>query len=182
VEASRRWPLTAPDSPGPALTEAERGFVARARTATLATITADGRPRLVPICFVLVGDVVYSPIDEKPKTSDPRSLARLRDIERRDEVTALVDRWDEDWRHLAWLRVDGRAALTEEPAERTAAIAALRAKYAQYATHDLESRPLIRIAIERVRSWGDLSDRGTGPSPSDGGSGSSSSPGGSRPR
>ena len=94
----------------------------------------------------------------------------------------LIDRWDEDWHHLAWLRIDGRASLAEDPAERATAIAALRAKYPQYADHDLEARPLIRIAIERVRSWGDLSDPGRSRSPSGEGSGSSSSPGGSRPR
>jgi len=165
------------------LTGEQRSFVAQARTATLATIAEDGRPRLVPICFVIDGDVLYSPIDEKPKeTSDPRQLARVRDIERRADVTLLVDRWDEDWDNLAWLRIEGRATLTDDPAERTRAIAALRAKYPQYADHDLESRPLIRIAIERVRSWGDLSDPGRSRFPSDEGSGSSSSPGGNRPR
>lgn len=136
----------------------------------------------MPICFVLLDDILYSPIDEKPKTPDPRSLARIRDIERRHDVSLLVHRWDEDWRHLAWLRCDGRATLTDDTGERTGAIATLRAKYPQYATHHLESRPLIRIAIDRVRSWGDLSDPGRSPSPSRGGSVSSSSPGGSRPR
>jgi PPOX class probable F420-dependent enzyme len=111
-----------------------------------------------PICLVAVGDVLYTPIDEKPKTPDPRSLARIRDIERRADVTVLVDRWDEDWGRLAWLRCDGRASLTDDTAERAAAIDALRAKYPQYADHGLERRPLIRIEIERVRSWGDLSD------------------------
>jgi PPOX class probable F420-dependent enzyme len=124
-----------------------------------------------------VGDVLYSPIDEKAKTSDPHNLARIRDIERRADVTVLVDRWDEDWDRLAWLRCDGRAGVTDDAAERAAAIAALRVRYPQYATHDLESRPLIRIAIERVRSWGDLSDRGRSASPSGEDSGSSSSPG-----
>lgn len=165
-----------------ALSKAERGFIARARTATLGTIAPDGRPRLVPICFVLIGDVLYMPIDEKPKTSDLSSLARIRDIERRADVTVLVDRWDEDWRHLAWLRCDGTASLSADEQERAGAIAELREKYEQYASHDLEWRPLIRIAIERIRSWGDLSDPGRSPSPSGEGSGSSSSPGGSRPR
>jgi PPOX class probable F420-dependent enzyme len=166
-----------------ALTGEQASFISGARTATLGTIAEDGRPRLVPICFVLGGDVLFTPIDEKPKqTADPRSLARIRDIERRADVTVLIDRWDEDWHHLAWLRIDGRADLAEDPAERAHAIAALRAKYPQYAAHDLEHRPLIRIAIERVRSWGDLSDPGRSRSPSGGGSGLSSSPGGSRPR
>lgn len=166
-----------------ALTSDHASFVARARTATLGTIADDGRPRLVPICFVLHGDVLFTPIDEKPKeTTDPRRLARIRDIERRADVTVLIDRWDEDWTHLAWLRIDGWASLAKGPADRAPAIAALREKYPQYASHDLEHRPLIRIAIERVRSWGDLSGPGRSRSPAVGGSASSSSPGGSRPR
>jgi hypothetical protein len=35
-------------------------------------------------------------------------------------------------------------------------LGALRGKYPQYANHALETRPLIRVTIERVRSWGDL--------------------------
>ena len=63
--------------------------------------------------------MLFTPIDEKPKqTTDPRQLARIRDIERRADVTVLIDRWDEDWTHLAWLRIEGRASLTEDPAER----------------------------------------------------------------
>jgi PPOX class probable F420-dependent enzyme len=166
-----------------ALTGEHRGFVSRARTATLGTIAEDGHPRLVPICFVLDGDVLFTPIDEKPKQAiDPRQLARIRDIEQRADVTVLIDRWDEDWDHLAWLRIEGRAALASDPAERATAVAALRTKYPQYTEHDLENRPLIRIAIERVRSWGDLSDPGRSRPPPAEGSGSSSSPGDSRPR
>jgi hypothetical protein len=36
----------------------------------------------------------------------------------------------------------------------------LRAKYVQYATHRLEERPLIRIDIQAVRSWGSLKVNG----------------------
>jgi PPOX class probable F420-dependent enzyme len=166
-----------------AVSSEHASFVTQARTATLGTIAEDGRPRLVPICFVLDGEVLFTPIDEKPKQStDPRQLARIRDIERRADVTVLIDRWDEDWHRLAWLRMDGRASLAEDPADRARAIGALRTKYPQYAAHDLEHCPLIRIAIERVRSWGDLSDPGRSRPPSGGGSGSSSLPGGSRPR
>ena len=167
---------------GSAISPAYAAFLERQRSGRLATVDSRGQPHAVPICYALLDGILYTPIDEKPKTPDPRSLARIRDIERRHDVSVLVDRWDEDWRHLAWLRCDGRATLTDDPAERTAAIAALRAKYPQYATHDLEERPLIGIPIDRVRSWGDLSGPGRLPSPSGGGSGSSSSPGRTRRR
>jgi PPOX class probable F420-dependent enzyme len=179
--------------PSAILTRTEHVFLAAARRATLATTAPDGRARLVPICFVLAetgGEaprpVLYTPLDEKPKkTGDPNRLGRVRDIERDAAVSVLVDRWDEDWTQLAWLRCDGLAGLIEPgsaAAERETAIVALRAKYPQYLGHALEERPLIRVALERAVAWGDLSDRGTPRSPSDGGSGSSSSPGGIRRR
>lgn len=179
--------------PSAILTRAEHAFLAAARRATLATTAPDGRARLVPICFVLAetrddphGPALYTPLDEKPKQMrDPHRLGRVLDIERNAAVSVLVDRWDEDWSHLAWLRCDGRAGLIEPgsaPAERETAIAALRAKYPQYAGHALEERPLIRVVIQRAVGWGDLSDRGTPRSPSAGGSESSSSPGDIRRR
>jgi PPOX class probable F420-dependent enzyme len=137
------------------LSDAAREFVATSRTATLATISPDGHPRLVPICFVVIDDVVWTALDEKPKrVSEVRDLARVRDIEARPEVTLLVDRWSEDWSELAWLRIDGRARVVESD---PTAVAALRAKYPQYADHDLESRPMIAIRIERVNPWGAIS-------------------------
>jgi uncharacterized pyridoxamine 5'-phosphate oxidase family protein len=48
------------------LTAGERVFLAEARRAVLATIAPDGRPRLVPICFVLDPGrpILYTPLDE----------------------------------------------------------------------------------------------------------------------
>ena len=156
-------PILAPD---------QRAFVAAARSATLATIAPDGRPRLVPICFVVLGEDpaprLYSPLDDKPKASaDPRDLARVRDLVARPAATLLVDRWSEDWDRLGWLRLDVRAMIVEpraggaldggtEPGDHAAAVAALRAKYPQYERHRLEGRPILRFEIERVVAWGDL--------------------------
>ena len=125
---------------------AARAFLESARTATLATIAADGGPRLVPICFIVgdggSGPVIYTPLDDKPKAvTDVRDLERVRDIVARPDVALLVDRWSENWSRLGWVRVTGKAVLCEpadSPAEHTAAVAALRAKYPQYATHRLE--------------------------------------------
>jgi PPOX class probable F420-dependent enzyme len=101
---------------------------------------------------------MYSAIDEKPKSvADPHDLARVRDIGTRPRVAVLVDRWDEDWSRLAWLRLEGVATLLEpadeSDGEHSLAVGLLRERYPQYATHDLETRPVIRIAIDRVSGW-----------------------------
>jgi PPOX class probable F420-dependent enzyme len=152
-------------STAPFPTPTELAFLAAARTAVLATIDDGGVPRLVPICFVVTVSprlVLHSPLDEKPKrVADPHDLVRVRDILERPEVALLIDRWSEDWTRLGWLRLRGLADLVEPhdasvAGEHSGAVAALRQKYPQYETHRLEERPLIRIAIERSRSWGNL--------------------------
>jgi PPOX class probable F420-dependent enzyme len=147
------------------ITDHQRRFLAEARQATMATMSAEGRPRLVPICFVAADGLdayrrlrLYTPLDEKPKRdADPRRLARVRDLLILPEVTLLVDRWDEDWTKLAWLRAYGAGELLEpqphEREEHTMAIEALREKYPQYRDHALEERPIIRIAVDRVVAW-----------------------------
>ncbi len=102
--------------------------------------------------------VLYSALDEKPKTvSDPHLLARVRDIVERPNVSVLVDRWDEDWSRLGWLRLDGRASVLEPDGtatdEHSAAVRLLRERYVQYATHRLEDRPVIKIVVDRVVEW-----------------------------
>jgi PPOX class probable F420-dependent enzyme len=146
------------------LSTSERSFLAAARSATLATIAPDGRPRLVPICFA-VGPVepghstrVYSPIDEKPKAAaDPAALARIRDLLARPRASILVDHWSEDWSQLGWLRMDVTGeVLAPSPAadaERAIAIERLRSKYPQYVDHRLEDLPLLRFVVTAVTGW-----------------------------
>lgn len=150
----------------PVLSPGERTFLADARRAILATVSPSGAPRLVPVCFVVADatdhlgrPILYSPIDEKPKSSpNPRDLHRVQDLLVLPDVSLLVDRWDEDWSRLAWLRVYGRGILLEpqphEREEHVRAIELLREKYPQYASHRLEERPIIRITVDRSRSWG----------------------------
>ena len=151
----------------PLLSSDQRAFLESARRAVLATIAPDGHPRLVPICFVVAGEppILYTPIDDKPKRDDdPLALARVRDIAADPRVTILVERWDEDWTRLAWLRAEGRATLLEpgtEHAEHSAAVAALRVKYSQYETHRLGQSPQIRVTLDRVISWGSPEPRPT---------------------
>jgi PPOX class probable F420-dependent enzyme len=145
------------------LTSADRTLLASARTATLATLDPSGRPRLVPVCFILGPtdhqterrpDVIWIPLDEKPKRSnDPRRLARVRDIAARPDVSILVDHWSEEWSELAWLRLGGRARLVEPADQALGIVEALRDKYPQYRDHDLAARPMIAVDLDRALRW-----------------------------
>lgn len=121
------------------------------RVARLATISADGRPHLVPVCYALVGGQFAIAIDEKPKRGG--RLTRLRNIDRDPRVTLLFDRYEDDWTRLAWVRVDARASTHATGSLWPEALPALRARYPQYAAMALESLPLIAITPERVTGW-----------------------------
>ncbi len=92
--------------------EARRRF-ASARVARLATVSAQGRPHLVPCTFALDGDSIYVAVDHKPKTTT--NLKRLRNIAANPNVAMLADHYDEDWQSLWWARADGVASVLDEP-------------------------------------------------------------------
>jgi PPOX class probable F420-dependent enzyme len=127
-----------------------RRRVAGAPVGHLATVTPQGRPHVVPCCFVLEGEWIYTAVDAKPKST--LDLRRLDNIEAHGEVALLVDHYDEDWAHLWWVRVDGRAQVWESGPRRQSALAALATKYRQYR----ESVPpgvVIAVEITHWRSW-----------------------------
>ena len=107
-----------------------RARVAAARVGRLATMTPDGRPHVVPCCFALAADTIYSAVDGKPKTT--LALRRLANIEANPAASLLVDRYDDDWSALWWVRLDGVARVVIDAPERESAIALLAAKYPQY--------------------------------------------------
>lgn len=142
-----------------------RALFAAAAVARLATVDADGRPRLVPVTFALEGDRLYSAVDHKPKTTT--DLARLRDIEGSPEVTLLTDHYDDDWSALWWVRVRGVATIVDERDVRNRALDLLADKYPQYAEQRPEG-PVIVVAITEWRAWSATpSSRGTGVTPAD---------------
>jgi PPOX class probable F420-dependent enzyme len=129
--------------------------LAKARIAHLATLDADQRPHVVPICFVWDGSLFYSAIDQKPKRVAPTELARVKNIRRTPHVSLLVDYYDEDWTRLWYVLVYGEAGMVTDPAERTRAIQRLRAKYPQYDARMLaDDSPVLRIVPARVTTWG----------------------------
>lgn len=123
-----------------------------ARVAHLATVDARGRPRVVPCCFALAGDVVYTAIDDvKPKST--LALRRVDDVRAHPDVALVVDQYDDtDWSQLWWVRARGTARVVDDDAERARALELLAAKYAQYAEHPPPG-DVIAIEITDWKSW-----------------------------
>ncbi|PZG02314.1 TIGR03668 family PPOX class F420-dependent oxidoreductase [Micromonospora deserti] len=127
-----------------------RHRVDSARVARLATVRPDGRPHLVPVCFVLLGDVAYHAVDEKPKRH--RQLRRLANIQATEHASLLIDEYYEDWSTLWWVRLDGHGRLVGDPAEEAAARAALAGKYSQYVQRP-PGGPVIAVVVTRWSAW-----------------------------
>jgi PPOX class probable F420-dependent enzyme len=113
-------------------------------------VRPDGRPHVVVCCFALQGEVAYSAVDGKPKTST--DLQRLRNIAGDDGASLLVDHYDDDWTRLWWVRADGRARTVPDGPERERALALLVAKYAQYREQP-PAGPVLALDVDRWRSW-----------------------------
>jgi PPOX class probable F420-dependent enzyme len=125
-----------------------REAFAKARVARLATLNPDGAPHIVPICFAVDGDVIYSAIDHKPKRS--AHPQRLRNINRDPRVAILADHYDEQWEKLWWVRADGRARVVSAGEQ---AVALLARRYTQY--HERPPRgEMIVIDVARWSGWG----------------------------
>ncbi len=117
-----------------------------ARVATLATIRAGRGPHLVPCCFALEGDVLYTAVDAKPKST--LALQRVANIANDPNVTLLVHHYDDDWSSLWWVRSEGRARVLDGD-ERAHALFVLGSKYPQYRA---DPPPGAAIAVE-VTGW-----------------------------
>ena len=115
----------------------------------------------MPICYAFDGRVVYSALDEKPKSVEPTRLKRVRNIQANPHVALVIDDYSEDWRELAYLQLRGRADLlpvgSDEHAE---AVRLLREKYLQYGSMAIDQQPILRITPEAVVAWGALEKPG----------------------
>jgi PPOX class probable F420-dependent enzyme len=127
-----------------------RARLSAARVGRLATVRPDGRPHVVACCFAVQGDRLWTAVDAKPKTTT--RLQRLDNIRAHPWASLLADHYEEDWDELWWVRADGSAAVLVEGAEHEAALAALAAKYPQYAAAP-PAGPVIAVAVERWLGW-----------------------------
>ena len=129
-------------------------FIREHRVARLATADGDGRPSVIPICYVFDGAAIYSPIDEKPKSVAPRRLKRVRNIETNPHVSLLIDDYSDDWSKLAYVQVSGLAdVMAPGAAEHARAVGRLREKYPQYLAMAIDERPIIKVTPAQVKRW-----------------------------
>jgi PPOX class probable F420-dependent enzyme len=124
-----------------------------ARVGRLATADAAGQPLVVPVCYVYDGARCYSAVDAKPKRT--RDLKRLRNLADNPRVSLAVDHYDEDWRALRYVIVQGRGDVLESGAEFSRAVDLLVAKYPQYGELRLDrtAGAVVRVTPERILSW-----------------------------
>lgn len=140
------------------LTAGVLAFLERQRVAHLATASERGQPHVVPICFAVVGQTVYSAIDEKPKRGEPYRLRRVRNVLTNPHATLVADVYDDaDWTRLGFVLLAGRARMIEPGGDEHArAVASLRERYAQYLDMALDQRPVLALDVERVTTWGEV--------------------------
>ena len=130
--------------------EPARRRLAGARAAVLATVSEAGRPHVVPVTFAVDGEVIYTAVDAKPKST--RDLRRLSNIRHDPRVSVLADCYDEDWTALWWVRADGSAAIIDDPAEMTGPLRLLAGRYPQYQASP-PAGPVIAITVTRWTGW-----------------------------
>jgi coenzyme F420-0:L-glutamate ligase / coenzyme F420-1:gamma-L-glutamate ligase len=131
-----------------------QAFVQAHRVARLATVDGAGCPLVLPICYTVAEETLYSPIDAKPKRVPVQRLKRLRNIEENPQVALVIDDYAEDWTQLAYVILQGTAEIVTGGSPFERAVAALREKYPQYQQMPIEENPMIAVHLTHVVSWG----------------------------
>jgi PPOX class probable F420-dependent enzyme len=128
-----------------------RGLLDEGRVGHLGLLDDAGRPRVLPVTFAVVGDRIWSAVDDKPKRRPGETLARVRWLRARAESALTVDRYDDDWSRLAWVQLIG-STLVVEARGHPEVVAALAARYPHYRDHPPPG-PLLRFTPERAVWW-----------------------------
>ena len=131
-------------------------FIQRARVARLATVGSGFKPHLVPTVFVFDGNHFFIPVDEKRKKAKPENLRRTKNILANPNVALLFDEYSEDWTRLAFVMIQGTAAIiksrTQADIQLRQAQKELATKYIQYQKIGIGEMCIV-IKPEKVVSW-----------------------------
>ena len=120
--------------------------VARAERGVLGTLDYEGRPHLVPVCWISLEGLFYVPVDHKPKSSARQQ--RVKNVEHNPEASLLLDHYEADWTRLGWVMVRGRARI--EPVAEASVHFVTR--YPQYADHPPKDEAIV-LEPRRLLWW-----------------------------
>jgi PPOX class probable F420-dependent enzyme len=134
-----------------------QAFVQAHRVARLGTVDDAGRPLVLPICYIVAEETLYSPTDAKPKRVPVQRLKRLKNIQENPHVALVIDDYSDDWTQLAYVILHGRAEILTGGSSFGRAVAALREKYPQYHHMAIQENPMIAVRLTRAVSWGAVS-------------------------
>jgi PPOX class probable F420-dependent enzyme len=126
-----------------------RRLFSSARVARLATV-AGSTPHVVPFTFAVDGDVIYTAVDAKPKSTT--NLRRLRNIRDNPNVAVLADHYEDDWSALWWVRADGLASVVSDAEAMARPFRLLADRYPHYVVSP-PGGPVIVIQVERWTGW-----------------------------
>ena len=128
------------------------------KIARLALINRKNLPEAIPIVFGRHKDILFSPVDGKPKRSS--NLARIKNIEVNPNTMLLFDHYSKDWEKLWWLRLVCVSQVVTDPPDTEFYQTILKEKYEQYQVTRLSNEPyestFITFNINSVRWWGFL--------------------------
>jgi PPOX class probable F420-dependent enzyme len=127
-----------------------RARFATAAVARLGTADAQGRPHVVVVTFAVDGLIIYTAVDQKPKSGT--NLKRLRNVAENPRVTMLTDHYSDDWDTLWWARADGRAEILADQPRMAAPLTLLANRYWQYRQAP-PTGPVIAVTVERWSGW-----------------------------
>jgi len=135
------------------MTGKEKNFIMDHRIAHLSTVDTDGNPHVVPIVYVLDNEVIYTPVDSKPKRNIGTKIQRVKNIENNSSVSVVIDDYSENWDKLAWVQIRGDAHLINQGYEFQKAVDLIKKKYPQYGIMNFSIYHLIAIISSKVLSW-----------------------------
>jgi PPOX class probable F420-dependent enzyme len=116
----------------------------------LATADAQGRPHVVVVTFAVEGDMIYTAVDQKPKSGT--DLKRLRNVGENPQVSMLADEYSDDWGALWWARADGRAVILGDQRQMAEPLRLLTNRYWQYREAP-PTGPVLAVTVERWSGW-----------------------------
>lgn len=134
-------------------------IINKVRVARLATVDSECKPHLIPVVFVFENGCYFIPIDEKSKRSRPDRLKRVKNIQQNPNVTILIDEYNEDWRKLYFIMIQGTASIIgDKELEQRELLLLERAhrllsdKYLQYQKIGI-GEYIIMIIPQKVITW-----------------------------